>query len=55
MLGATAYDYLLEIRLVGAVLFWTLRNAGAERYEIIPGFHQARAKQRFGVRWEFTN
>ncbi len=55
LLGATSYNYLIEFRLVGAVLFWTLRNVGAERYELIPSFHQARAIQRFGVRWEFTN
>ncbi len=53
--GATTVDYLLEIRLVGAVLFWTLRNAGVERYDLLPGYQQARSLQRFGVRWEFTN
>lgn len=55
LLGATHYGFLLEMRLVGAVMFWTLRNAGAERYDVVPGFAQARAAQRFGVRWEFTN
>jgi hypothetical protein len=55
LLGATTVDYLLEIRLVGAVLFWTLRNAAAERYGSLPGFDVARSLQRFGVRWEFTN
>lgn len=53
--GATTVDYLVEIRLVGAVLFWTLRNAGVERYDLLPGYEQARSLQRFGVRWEFTN
>jgi hypothetical protein len=55
LLGATTYSYMLEIRLVGAVLYWTLRNAGVERYQLVPGFDQVRALQRYGVRWEFTN
>lgn len=55
LLGATHYGFLIEVRLVGAVLYWTFRNAQAERYEIVPGFPQGRALQRYGVRWEFTN
>jgi hypothetical protein len=55
LLGATSYNYLFEMRLVGAVLFWTMRNVGVERYALIPGIEQARALQRFGVKWEFTN
>lgn len=53
--GATTVDYLLEIRLVGAVLFWTLRNAAVERYDLLPAYELGRSLQRFGVRWEFTN
>lgn len=53
--GATTVDYLLEVRLVGAVLFWTLRNAQIEQYSVVPGFEMPRGLQRFGVRWEFTN
>ncbi len=53
--GAVTVDYLFEIRLVGAVLFWTMRNAQLERYGEVPGFEMPRGLQRFGVRWEFTN
>ncbi len=53
--GATAVNYLVEFRLVGAILFWTLRNPQLERYAVVPGFPMARGLQRFGVRWEFTN
>lgn len=53
--GGATVDYLVEFRLVGAVIFWTLRNSQAERYNAVPGFEMARALQRYGVRWEFTN
>lgn len=53
--GETVFDWLLEVRLVGAVLFWTLRNSQPARYALVPGFEMPRALQRFGVRWEFTN
>jgi hypothetical protein len=53
--GGGSVDYLVEFRLVGAVIFWTLRNAQAERYGVVPGFEMARALQRYGVKWEFTN
>ena len=53
--GATVIDWLLEIRLVGAVLFWTMRNSQLERYDVVPGFEMPRGLQRFGVRWEFAN
>jgi hypothetical protein len=52
--GATVIDYRLEMRLLGAALFWTMRNARGERYSVIPGVHASQA-QRYGVRWEFTN
>lgn len=53
--GATVVHYLLEVRLVGAILFWTFRNPQLEQYAILPGFPMPRGLQRFGVRWEFTN
>ena len=55
LLGATSYNYSVEIRLVDAVLYWTMRNAGASRFSLVPGFQQGRALQRYGIRWEFTN
>jgi hypothetical protein len=53
--GHGAGDWLVELRLLSAVLYWNLRNAQAERYEVVPGAPMARAAQRYGVRWEFTN
>jgi hypothetical protein len=53
--GATVVNYLVEFRLVGAILFWTFRNPQLERYAIVPGFAMPRGLQRFGVRWEFAN
>jgi hypothetical protein len=52
--GATVLDYRIEMRLLSAALFWTLRNARGERYQVIPGVHPSQG-QRYGVRWEFTN
>ncbi len=53
--GAGTLSYLVEFRLVGAVLFWTFRNAQYEHYNVVPGYPMARGLQRFGIRWEFTN
>lgn len=53
--GHGAVDWLVEVRLLGAVIYWSLGNAQLERYETVPGALMARASQRYGVRWEFTN
>jgi hypothetical protein len=53
--GATVIEYLVEIRLAGAILFWTLRNPNSEFYSVVPGLQMPRALQRWGVHWEFTN
>jgi hypothetical protein len=53
--GHGTVDWLVELRLLSAVLFWSLRNSQVERYEVVPGAPMARANQRYGVRWEFTN
>jgi hypothetical protein len=53
--GATVVDWRLELRLLGAALFWTFRNAEIERYSVVPGVFMPRLMQRYGVRWEFTN
>ena len=53
--GHGAVDWLIEIRLLDAVLYWSLGNAQVERYQTVPGALMARASQRYGVRWEFTN
>ena len=53
--GHGTLDWLVELRLLSAVIFWNLRNSQVERYEVVPGAPMARANQRYGVRWEFTN
>ena len=53
--GHGTVDWLVELRLLGAVVYWTLRNSQIERYQLVPGVPMARALQRYGVRWEFTN
>ena len=53
--GHGTLDWLVELRLIGAVIYWTMGNSQIERYETIPGAPMARATQRYGVRWEFTN
>ena len=53
--GHTTFSFWLQFRLVGALVYWTLRNSQYEHYEMLPGFVAPRAQQRFGIRWEFTN
>jgi hypothetical protein len=53
--GATVLDWRVELRLLGAALFWTFRNADLQRYALLPGVVMPRVLQRYGVRWEFTN
>lgn len=53
--GATVIDYRVELRLLNAALFWTIRNARGERYQILPGLPMPVGGQSYGVRWEFTN
>ncbi|MFI5038215.1 MAG: hypothetical protein ACHP93_07020, partial [Solirubrobacterales bacterium] len=53
--GATILDYRVELRLLNAALFWSIRNARGERYSVIPGLNMPVGNQTYGVRWEFTN
>jgi hypothetical protein len=53
--GATYVDYRVELRLVKAAIFWTMRNAVNAHYSLISGIRMPSAAQRYGVRWEFTN
>jgi len=53
--GHGTLDWLAEVRLLGAVLYWSFTNSQLERYETVPGAPMARGTQRYGVRWEFTN
>jgi len=53
--GATIVDYRVELRLLNAALFWTIRNARGERYSVVPGLSMPVGNQSYGVRWEFSN
>ncbi|MFI5208477.1 MAG: TonB-dependent receptor, partial [Gemmatimonadales bacterium] len=53
--GYTVWNYHFQFKLVGAVIYWTMRNALFKRYTLIPGYELPRGTSRFGVRWEFTN
>ena len=53
--GATILDYRIELRLLNAALYWTIRNARGERYSVLPGLAMPVGGQSYGVRWEFTN
>jgi hypothetical protein len=53
--GHGTVDWLVELRLLSAVIYWSLGNSQLERYQTVPGALLARAGQRYGVRWEFAN
>jgi hypothetical protein len=53
--GHTVLNFYLQFRLVGALIYWSLRNTQLIHYEDLPGFTLPRNLQRFGIRWEFTN
>jgi hypothetical protein len=53
--GATILDYRIELRLLNAALYWTIRNGRGERYSVLPGLAMPVGGQSYGVRWEFTN
>jgi len=53
--GATILDYRVELRLLNAALFWSIRNARGERYSVLPGLAMPVGNQTYGVRWEFSN
>jgi hypothetical protein len=53
--GYTVWNYHFQFKLVGAVIYWTMRNALFKRYTLIPGYELPRGTSRFGIRWEFTN
>jgi hypothetical protein len=53
--GNTVFNGHIQFRLVGAILFYQMRNIMISRYSLVPGLTQPRAAQRFGIIWEFTN
>jgi hypothetical protein len=53
--GNSIWNVHVQVRLVGAVVYWTLRNFQLRRWELIQGYPMPRSLQRFGIMWEFTN
>jgi len=53
--GNSIWNLHLQFRLVGAVMYWTLRNLQLRHYEVLTGYPMPRSLQRFGIMWEFTN
>ena len=53
--GNSIWNFHVQVRLLGAILYWTLRNPRLRHYAIIPGYDMPRSMQRWGIMWEFTN
>ncbi len=53
--GNSIWNVHVQFRLVGAVVYWTLRNVQLRRWEFLQGYPMPRSLQRFGIMWEFTN
>jgi hypothetical protein len=53
--GFRQVSFLLEIRLVQAVLTYQFRNLLGEEYAPVPVYPMPRQTQFYGVRWEFWN
>jgi hypothetical protein len=53
--GTSIWNVHFQVRLVGAVIYWTLRNVQLRRYEVLTGYPMPRSLQRYGIMWEFTN
>lgn len=53
--GHAVANFYLQFRLVGALIYWTMRNTQREAYQYLPGYFMPRSLQRFGIRWEFNN
>lgn len=47
--------FLLEVRILRAVLSYQFRNVVGLPYEQVPGFQMPRQTNLYGVRWEFVN
>jgi hypothetical protein len=48
-------NFLLEIRILSAVVSYQFRNIRGEQYQLVPGYLMPRQTQFYGVRWEFWN
>ena len=53
--GNKLVSFLVEVRIVDAVLTWQLRNAARLRETQVPGFFVPGPLQLYGVRWTFWN
>ena len=53
--SAKVLSFLVEVRIVDAVLTWQLRNAAPLRQSHVPGFLVPGPMQLYGVRWTFWN
>jgi TonB-dependent receptor-like protein len=53
--GATFVETNVEMQLVGATLFWIIRNNNITRASYVQGLNYPRRVQLYGVRWFFTN
>jgi hypothetical protein len=53
--GASYAETNLELQLVGATLFWIIRNSNGMRGGYVDGLGYAKRVQLYGARWFFTN
>lgn len=49
------WGFLLEVRILRAVLSYQFRNVFGLQYQQVPGFMMPRQTNYYGVRWEFVN
>lgn len=49
------WNFLLEVRILRAVLSYQFRNLVGLPYEQVPGFQMPRQTNLYGIRWEFVN
>jgi len=49
------WNFMIEVRILRAVLSYQLRNVFGLPYEQVPGFVMPRQTNFYGVRWEFVN
>jgi hypothetical protein len=53
--GATFVETNVEMQLVGATLFWIIRNNNGMRGSYVEGLGYPKRVQMYGARWFFTN
>ena len=55
LIGATFVDLHIGMQIGDVNTFWTMRNANLMRAGYVPGFDFPKARQYYGVRWQFRN